>query len=223
MRIAFLILIVSFTTISVHAQKLGAGFVMAATAYEQYVNPHSGGDESAHSAGSFLLNVPPGMGVKLWAGGEDLKFTLEGRAHFAPFATHLKVWDEFSGIGAISFPILMKMNFYGPKLNYFTEIPGPTSPWTDKHWAIGFGYQYTRTDLFFRPDDAVNERRMFKTFLGSVEYGIVWGNGLWVDVFAEFGIGERSSSVFRFGVNTSLCLLGLSDDIFGDDFVPNFE
>lgn len=210
----------ALTTMVGTAQFIGAGLVVAPTVYERYVNSHVLGANGAHSSGS-ALNIP-GLGGKLWLGNKEIKLSFEGRVHFAPAATHFKAWDEFSGLGAVSFPVLAKLNMYGPELNYFTQEPGPTSPWTDKHWSIGGGVQFTKTDLYLRPDDAVAERKMFRTYVLAFEFGITWGTGMWMDSFIEYGLGEQSSSTFRIGVASSFDFVTL---ISGEEIgvTPIFE
>ena len=167
--------------------QFGAGFTFGGDCYQRYVNP----DDSlgfSRSSGSAILNMQ--MGPKIWIGGSEVSFSLEGTANIGFLALGLK---DRKGMGALSFPILARLNFKGLSA-------------LDKEGrfglSIGGGIQWNRTELYGLRDSyeelGVN-RSYFKTYVGEIAYGFGL-SGFSAKLYARYGRGADKSSSFNFGI-----------------------
>lgn len=139
--------------------QFGYGFGVSHDLYQRYVNPSD--DLGSRGSGSFFLNI--GAGPKVWLGGPDFSVSLSGQVNWGIFGLSL---DENKGLGHISFPVLMKLNFKG--------LSG-----LDKEGRMGFsiggGLQWTRTELYYVKDefeDAGGSRSLFRTYVVEASYGL---------------------------------------------------
>lgn len=170
------IVVLSFVlcgVISVSAQSVAWGGTIRQELYTRYANPTD--DIAARSAGSALLNL--GVGPKLWIGGGDFSFSPEASFMLSPLALST---GDFKGLGALSFPILAKFEFFGN--SNFNE--------TGKFgFSIGGGLQYSRTELWYLKgsfEEEGVERSFFRTYVieGDFGYGI---SGFDVHFFIRYG------------------------------------
>lgn len=139
--------------------QVGYGITTSYDFYQYFANPEDGTGES-RTAGSALLNF--GVGPKLWFGGEDFSFSVEGQASLGLLGLSA---GDYKGLGVASVPLIAKLNFGG--LSGFDK-EGKFG------WSIGGGLQYNRTELYYLNNDFEDlggERSWFKTYVGQVGYG----------------------------------------------------
>jgi opacity protein-like surface antigen len=133
------------------------GLTMKTELYTRYANPSDG--IASRSAGSALANF--GLGPKLWFGGKNFAISPEAAAVISPFALSTGV---FKGIGAVSFPLMVKFQFGG--LSSFAD--------NKFGFALGGGIQYSRTELFGVTnefEDLGVERNYFRTYIIEADFG----------------------------------------------------
>jgi len=145
----------------VAAQNFAWGGTARTELYSHYSNPSDG--IASRSAGSALLNL--GLGPKIWVGVPDFALSAEASFVFSPFA--LSVTD-YKGLGAISFPLIAKLEFLG---NSNLNSDGKFG------FSIGGGVQYNKTELWYLKPSFKNqgvERSTFRTYVieGDFGYGI---------------------------------------------------
>jgi hypothetical protein len=157
---------------SASAQNVGFGMTVINDWYSWIQNPSADG---GGNAGNALLNL--GLGPKIWLGGQDVSVSVEAAAVLG-FTT--LDWNTYKGMGAAYFPIMAKLNFGG-----MTGL--------DKEgefgWYLGFGTQYTRTELYgVRQsfEDTGGSRSLFDTYIAQVGYGFGM-SGFAGSVFGKYG------------------------------------
>ncbi len=173
--------------ISVSAQSVAWGGTLRHDLYNRYANPTD--DIAARSAGSAIINL--GVGPKLWIGGPDFSFSPEVTFQWSPFALSSK---EFKGLGALSFPILGKFEFFG---NSNFNKRGKFG------FSIGGGIQYSKTELWylkgsFKEGGVV--RPFFRTYVieGDFGYGI---SGFDIHLFIRYGwSNDTDANTLNIGV-----------------------
>lgn len=142
----------------VQAQEIGWGVGLRHDLYNRYTNPPD--DIASPSAGSAILNV--GLGPKFWIGHENFSLSPEVYFMWSPLALSL---GEKKGLGALSFPMLVKLEFLGnSNLNNDGKLG----------FSIGGGIQYTRTELWGLNQDYEDqgvERGFFKTYIIEGDFG----------------------------------------------------
>ncbi len=155
--------------------------------YSRYSNPQ---DEIASpSSGSALINL--GLGPKIWLGGENFSISGEAVAIISPFAVSL---GDFKGLGAVSFPVMAKVNIGGlSTLNKEGKFG----------FSAGVGYQWTRTELFGLTskfeDQGVN-RAYFKNLIGELAFGFGMG-GFAGSLYLRYGRDSNArSNIFTLGL-----------------------
>lgn len=136
------------------------GLSLRTELYSRYRNPDPTSADQSPYAGSALLNL--GIGPKMWIGGDLFTIAPEATVVISPFALSTK---DYKGLGALSFPLMVKLEFLG--LSNFNEIE-------DFGFGIGAGVQYTRTELFgtsqdFR--DAGGSRGYYRTYIVQADFG----------------------------------------------------
>ena len=102
-----------------------------------------------------------GLGPKLWFGGKKFAVSPEATVVFSPLALST---GDFKGIGAVSFPLMVKLQF------------GGLSSFVDNRFgfALGGGLQYTRTELFGLSNEFEElgvERNYFRTYIIEADFG----------------------------------------------------
>ncbi len=154
--IATLLLIVG--VVQIDAQ-VGIGLTSSYDLYQYFRNPEDGTGQS-RSAGSAMLNF--GLGPKIWFGGEDFSFSVEGQASIGLLGLSL---GDYKGLGVASIPLMAKLNFGGLSA---MDREGRFG------WSIGGGLQYSHTEIFYLKDDFEDqegERNWYRTYIGQVGYG----------------------------------------------------
>lgn len=182
----FLLLFFLLNSLLANAQ-IGFGTVGGLDIYQRYSNPDDG--IASSSAGNVLFNFI--YGPKIYAGSKNLSVSLETQVNLG--LTSLAVKD-FKGVGALSFPILCKLNFKG--LSGF-------STGLSSGFAIGAGIQYTKTELFGLLDQFEDKgvtRDFFKTYFAQIDFG--YGSfGIDGSFYLRLGYDpERKSNTFNFGL-----------------------
>lgn len=155
--------------------------------YARYSNPKDG--LAAPAAGSALLNL--GIGPKIWIGKEDFTFSPEASIVFSPLALST---GDFKGMGALSFPVLAKLHFLGmSNMNYDGKFG----------FALGFGFQWSRTELYGLKD-SYKERGVSRSYFRTtvVELDVGFGlSGFNLHGFIRYGFnGELDANTINFGV-----------------------
>ena len=155
-KLVWIIALLTLGGYSVSAQ-FAYGFTMKTELYNRYANPSD--DIASRSAGSALVNI--GLGPKLWFGGKKFAVSPEATVVFSPLALST---GDFKGIGAVSFPLMVKLQF------------GGLSSFVDNRFgfALGGGLQYTRTELFGLSNEFEElgvERNYFRTYIIEADFG----------------------------------------------------
>lgn len=170
--------------------QIGLGTTAGIDLYQYHRVPNHPGPQG-HSTGSALANF--NFGPKLWIGGSTFSISAEGAISFAPFALDV---NDYKGLGAVSFPISVDLNFGG--LTGF-------SPKAKQGFSIGAGMSYHRMELYFTDDDYADSRQsgFYSLYFGQVAYGFGSG-GTDVKVYVRYGYGEEDSKYFSAGINRSI-------------------
>jgi hypothetical protein len=186
MKRIFYVALFSIISFSLPAQ-FGIGFTFGGDCYQRYTNPEDS-TGTARSAGSAILNMQ--LGPKIWIGGSEVSFSLEGTTNIGFFAFGLK---DKKGLGAVSFPIIARLNFKGLSA-------------LDKEGrfglSIGGGIQWNRTELYGLNDDYKElgvRRSLFRTYVGEVAYGFGL-SGFSAKLYVRYGRGSDNSDSFNFGI-----------------------
>ncbi len=133
------------------------GLTLKTELYSRYANPSD--DIASRSAGSALANI--GLGPKVWFGGKYFAVSPEATVVFSPLALST---GDYKGLGAISFPLMVKLQF------------GGLSSLVDNRFgfALGGGLQFTRTELFGLNnsfEDMGVTRSYFRTYVVEADFG----------------------------------------------------
>lgn len=184
-QIYYLFLFV-FASTSLSAQ-FGIGFTFGGDLYQRYTNPEDSTGFS-RSAGSALLNMQ--LGPKIWIGGSEASFSLEATTNIGFFAFSL---NDRKGVGAVSFPIIARLNFKG--------LSG-----LDKEGrfglSIGGGIQWNKTELYGlrnKYEEQGVTRSIFRTYVGEIAYGFGL-SGFSAKLYIRYGRGSNNSDSFNFGI-----------------------
>jgi len=153
--------------------QVGAGLTFNYDLYNLFSNPDDG--LASGNNGSALLGF--GLGPKLWFGKKKFALTVEAQAAIAPLGLSVK---DYKGLGAVSFPIMAKLNF-GGMAGYARQMePG---------FSIGGGLQYNKTEIFGLSQEYLDlgvTRDYYKTYNVQVAGG-VGISGFVGSVFARYG------------------------------------
>ncbi len=194
MRLLILSSFVLFIFVTGVSAQIGYGLTAKTELYSRYKNPPD--NIASPSAGSALLNI--GIGPKLWFGGDGFAISPEAAVVFSPLALST---GDFKGLGAVSFPIIVKAQFAG--LSNFNR-DGKFG------FSIGGGIQYTRTELFGLDGDLSEqgvERSYYKTYIIEADFG--------------FGLsGFNLHGLVCYGFNTDLDANTISIGIGYDFNIP---
>ena len=157
MRNLILLFLVTIASFQIQAQ-FGYGFTITNNLYERFTNP--GTDDAYKSSGSAILNL--GAGPKIWIGVNSFSVSAEASANWSIFSLAL---NDYKGLGAASFPMIVNFNFKG--LSGFDNE-------ARQGFSIGGGIQYSRTELYgLRGEFKRNgtERKYFPTYVINAGYG----------------------------------------------------
>lgn len=147
----------------------------------------------------------PSIGPKIWFGDwHFLTVSLDGKVAFSPFSLDLV---KYKGMGSLSFPVLLKVNFdpngvpggYGSKRNTFgyREDSGLNK------FGIGGGVQWTMTEIYARPKDYRSTNAFFMTYIGEISLQVVMGrkeSGGSIEIFARGGGNPYGAVTFSLGI-----------------------
>lgn len=172
MKRCFLLLLFIISLQTGYSQ-FGYGLTVTNDVYHWYKNPtNSGGG----SAGSVLANL--GVGPKIWVGNRNFSVSAEAQAVWGIFTMSI---NEYAGLGSISYPMMVKLNFQGLS-TYDNELrPG---------FSIGGGVQYTRTEWYASSKSLAKKglkRELYRTFIAQAGYGFGI-NGVSAVGFVRYGL-----------------------------------
>ncbi len=168
------------------AQNFGLGANMGVDLYQLKVRPSEDVDFESRSSGAAILNFF--VGPKVYFGGDFMSLSLEASANWSVF--HLDL-NEYKGLGAISFPVLARLNF-GALSGFNTDrLYG---------YSVAAGFQWNNTEIYGIKDEFENTRTgYFRTLVveASFGFGIV---GTDTQFFVRYGRGKDSSASFNSGL-----------------------
>ena len=182
-----LIVAISLLGLVLSAQSFSYGLTFKNDLYTRYVNPSDG--ISSASAGSALINL--GIGPKVWIGGDNFTISPEASFMYSPFALSA---NEYKGLGAISFPVMIKFEFFG--LSNMNE-DGKLG------FALGAGYQWSKTELYGVSQSFKEQgvsRPFYRTFIieGDFGFGI---SGFDLHGFIRYGFdAPRGANTLNIGI-----------------------
>ncbi len=192
--IPIIIFIVSWSF--AEAQLVGIGLATELSLYQRYKKPNNHPNPSS-SSGQILSF--PAIGPKIWFGDwEEWTISIEGKIDYSVLSFDI---PKYSGMGAISFPVVIKGNFspFNPGGKGTTKI------------GIGFGAQWTKSELYFRQKrwrDVPNP--FFMTYLGELSCQLVVGDsrhssdkGHTMEIFVRPGWGKNKARTISFGIKYS--------------------
>ncbi len=183
----FALILMTGLSMGLQAQ-FGYGLTFTTDIYQRYTNP-SDSTDTYRGAGSLLIN--PGIGPKIWVGGNDVSLSLEAHANIGLLGLALK---DYKGIGMTSFPLLARLNFGGMS---GLDREGKFG------WSIGGGIQFSKTELFYLAnsfEDRGVERDLFKTYIGQFNYGFGM-SGFTGSAFLRVGVNpDTDANTFNLGV-----------------------
>ncbi len=138
--------------------QIGFGTVGGIDLYQRYVNPK---DEIAYpAAGNAMFNLI--YGPKIWLGSKYISLSMEAQINLGITSFAIK---DFKGLGAVSFPLMAKVNYKG--LSGF--LPGFA-----KGFSLGGGIQYSKTELIFNKNykNKGVTRDFFKVYVLEFDLGV---------------------------------------------------
>ncbi len=167
--------------------QIGLGTVKGIDLYQKYNNPV---DNIAHpGSGNTLLNLI--WGPRVWLGGKNFSVSLEAQVNLGISSMAIK---DYKGLGAVSFPALLKFNFKGLSGFYPGFADG---------FSIGAGMQWFKTELFYLSDSFRNKginRKLNKTYIAQIDFG--YGSfGSSGAMYIRYGRNfDTKASVFNLGL-----------------------
>ncbi len=184
------VLILIFFSLEAYNQ-IGLGTVKGIDFYQKYNNPV---DNIAHpGSGNTLLNFI--WGPRVWLGGKDFSISLEAQVNLGISSLAIK---DFKGLGAVSFPALLKINFKGLSGFYPGFADG---------FSFGVGMQWFKTELFYLSESYKNKgvkRKLNKTYIAQIDFG--YGSfGSSGSIYIRYGKNfDTDASVFNLGLLVSI-------------------
>jgi hypothetical protein len=140
MKFKLLILFILLGFSQSHAQ-INIGFLTGGDLYQRYTNPLDN-TNTGRSSGSAILNG--NTGLKLYVGVPKVSLSIEGYINSGALALDV---NEYKGLGAVSYPVLAKLNFNG--------LSGLMKTDKTRGWSIGGGVQWSRTVCLYLLDKQV--------------------------------------------------------------------
>lgn len=134
------------------------GYVFGLDGYQRMVNPES--ESVSRGSGNALLN--PFIGPKIWLGGKEFSLSLEAQVNLGITSLSRK---DYKGLGAVSFPLMAKLNFMGM-----------TGMDRQFEWGfyVGGGMQWSRTELYYLSQkyrELDVQRNLFPTYVAEIGIG----------------------------------------------------
>lgn len=197
-----LVFLIGISLTQIQAQWIHWGYTFGIDLYQRQTLPVNTSDPfEGRPAGSAVMNF--NIGPKIWMGGDNFSFSLEGQASYAPFAYDL---GNYRGMGALSFPVIASLNFNG--LSTIGKSFG-------SGFSIGGGLQYTNTDLYFLSDlyktvDEADRTGYFPAYFGQVGFG-GGGAGLAPYLYVRYGRGPDRSTIFHVGLMVNINRTAISN------------
>jgi len=176
-----------FVSFNLNAQ-IGYGSSFGIDLYQRYSNPEDG--IASPSAGNALLNIL--WGPRIWIGGTKVSASIEGQINIGLTSFSLK---DFKGLGAVSFPVIFKLNTKGLSGFY---------PGFAKGVSFGAGFQWSKTELYHLSNsfkEKGGERNFNRTIIGQIDLG-----------YGSFG--TSGALYFRYGKNIDTDANSLNIGIF---------
>ena len=156
--------------------QVGFGTVGGFDLYQRYKNPV---DNIAYPAsGNAILNFI--YGPKMWIGNKKFSVSIEGQVNLGLTSFALK---DYTGIGAVSFPVIGKLNFKGLSGFHTGFSTG---------FSLGGGVQWSKTELFYLDDKFQKQgvkRDIFDVIFGQIDIGVG-------------SFGTDGAAYVRYGFNT---------------------
>jgi hypothetical protein len=156
--------------------------------YQHFTNPEIAGDTTMRNAGNAITNII--IGPKFYFGFKNFSVSGEAQANWGITALCLK---EFKGVGALSLPLLCKLNFGG--------LSGINADMGKFGISLGGGMQYSMTEIYGLTDEFKNssaKRDLFKLTIAEIQIGYRAESGV-ASFYVRYGKGENNSSVFHIG------------------------
>ncbi len=180
------LMLISFVFAFDSTAQIGLGRVAGIDFYQHHRIPDYNGIKG-HSTGSAVANIV--LGPKVWVGGRAFSVSAEAAVSFAPFAFDT---GKFRGMGVVSFPISVDLNFLG--LSGFSVKAG-------NGFSLGGGISFNKADLYFvnAQYEAERDKSFYKVYFGQIAYGVGSG-GNDVRVYVRYGQGENSSYLLTTGI-----------------------
>jgi len=191
LTVAFSIFLIMGKICILNAQ-FNSSFLLGMDIYQKYTNPKEPISGINNSSGAILSAFS--IGLQFGYHKKNKGIALEASANFAPLALDIQ---KLNGVGALSFPFLLKGNF--------GALSG-VSPDKLIGYSIGVGVQLNRTDLFDLKKSIENlNSSFFPTFVTEIAAGGGIG-GFCLYFFARIGVGESQAMSLNFGINTKTTL-----------------
>ncbi len=166
--------------------QFGIGLTASNDFYNIYNNPEDG---IAHRRnGSVLLNIA--LGPKIWVGGKTFSVSVESQANLSLLGLAIR---DYKGLGAVSFPIMGKLNFGG--LSGLNKV-------MKAGFSVGGGVQYNRTEIFGLTQEFVDRgvtRDFFRTYNIQIGGG-VGISGFTAELFGRYGFNPDLDSANNFHI-----------------------
>ncbi len=187
----YLVIVLFLWFHSVSYSQIGLGTSVGLDVYQRYSNPT---DDLAYSAsGNLLLNLV--LGSKMWVGGKKMSLSVEGQLNLGLTSLAIK---DYKGLGAVSFPVIAKLNFNGLSGFYQGFAPG---------FAIGGGLQWSKTELYYLSNDYEDKgvtRDFYRTFIIELDLG-VGSFGKILYGYIRYGMDfESKGSILNIGFITDI-------------------
>lgn len=159
--------------------------------YQHFTNPEVAGDTTIRTSGNAITNII--IGPKFYIGFKNFSVSGEVQANWGITALCM---NEFKGVGALSLPLLGKLNFGG--LSGINENTG------DFGVSIGGGVQYSMTEIYGLTSEFrdITKRDLFKVYVGEIQIGYRAESGV-ASFYVRYGKGENNSSLFQIGYTVS--------------------
>lgn len=159
--------------------------------YQHFTNPQNEGDTTFRTAGNAITNVI--IGPKFYFGYKDFSISGEAEINWGITALSLK---DFKGMGALSLPLMAKLNFGG--LSALTDDYGKFGV------SLGGGVEYAMTEIYGLTEDYIDisVRNMYKVYIGELQIGYLAESGV-ASFYIRYGKGDFNSSLFHIGYTVS--------------------
>lgn len=160
--------------------------------YQHFTNPEVEGDTTLRTAGNAIANIM--IGPRVFIGFKNFTISGETQANWGITTLCLK---DFKGVGSISLPLMVKLNFGG--------LSGVNADIGAFGVAFGGGVQYSMTELYGLTEEYRNStavRDINKYYVGEFQIGYRAESGV-ASFHFRYGQGENNASLFHIGYSVS--------------------